>query len=70
MAARQGKKHHAAKMTEATVRAARKSHETGSWIVVDGRRQPVSVAALARKYGVSHQTMASLLARETWKHVQ
>jgi hypothetical protein len=70
MAANKGSKHHASKMTEATVRAARKSFENGSWIMLDGKRTPVSTSSLARKYGVSHQTMDSLLRRETWKHVQ
>jgi hypothetical protein len=70
MAARQGKNHHAAKLTEATVRAARKTYEKGSFVLVDGKREKVTVNALARKYGVSHQTMHSALKRQTWKHVQ
>lgn len=59
MAARQGAKHHAAKMTTAKVRQARKSYETGKW----------TIKALAEKYGVSHQSMHALLNRKTWKHV-
>lgn len=70
MSANKGSKHHAAKMTEATVRAARKTYETGSWVVIAGKRWPVNVNTLARKYGVSHQTMHALLKRETWQHVQ
>lgn len=69
MSAHKGAKHHAAKMTEAGVRAARKSYESGNFIVIDGKRSPVTVNSLARKYGVSHQTMHSILKRETWKHV-
>lgn len=69
MAARQGSDHHAAKMTPATVRAARKAHAKASWIVLDGKRHPVNANTLARKYGVTHQTMRSLLSGETWKHV-
>lgn len=69
MSARKGSKHHAAKMTDATVRAARKAYESGNFIVVDGKRASVTVNALARKYGVSHQTMHAILKRETWKHV-
>lgn len=69
MAANQGSKHHAAKMTDATVRAARKAYDNGSFIMVDGKRSPVTVNALARKYGVSHQTMHAIVKRQTWKHV-
>lgn len=69
MAAHKGAKHHAAKMTEATVRSARNSFENGNFIVIDGKRSPVTVNALARKYGVSHQTMHALLKRKTWGHV-
>lgn len=69
MAAHKGAKHHAAKMTEASVRAARNAYEHGNFILVDGKRSPVTVNALARKYGVSHQTMHAIVKRETWKHV-
>jgi hypothetical protein len=69
MAANKGAKHHAAKMTEAGVKAARKAYDNGSFIMVDGKRHPVTVNALARKYGVSHQTMHALLKRRTWQHV-
>ena len=70
MAANKGSEHHAAKMDEASVRAARKTFESGHWLVIGGKRWPVNVNTLARKYGVSHQTMRSLLHRETWQHVQ
>lgn len=59
MAARQGAKHHAAKMTTAKVRQARKSYGSGKW----------TIKALAEKYGVSRQSMHALLNRKTWKHV-
>jgi hypothetical protein len=70
MAASKGSKHHAAKMTEATVRAARRQYESASWLVIDGKRQPVNPSNLARKYGVSRETMVALLTRRTWGHVQ
>lgn len=69
MAARKGAQHHAAKMTEAKVKAAREAYAKASWIIVDGKRQPVNQATLARKYGVSHQAMRDLLHRHTWGHV-
>lgn len=69
MAAKSGRDHHNAKMTEATVKAARKTYATASWVVVDGKRQPVTAENLAKKYGVAKQTMWSLLQRKTWKHV-
>lgn len=56
MAARQGAKHHAAKMTTTKVRQARKSYATGKWTIV----------GLAEKYGVAHQTMYSILHHRTW----
>lgn len=59
MAAHQGAKHHAAKMTTAKVRQARKSYATGKW----------TARALAEKYGVAHQTMHAILKHKTWKHV-
>lgn len=70
MAANKGSKHHATKLTEADVRAARKTHASGKWMVVDGKRVPVTVAALARKYGISDQGMRNIVHRRTWKHVQ
>ena len=69
MPALQGTKHHAAKMTVAKVRAARKTFESGQYVLIEGKRLPVTVAALARKYGVAHQTMHAILNRTTWKHV-
>lgn len=77
MAAKKGTAHHLAKMTPATVRAARKTYrravEGGANIVIDGKRVPVTVNSLARKYGISHQSMRSLLNPQedwgTWKHV-
>jgi hypothetical protein len=70
MAANRGSKHHAAKMTEATVREARRKYESASWLVIDGKRQPVTPGTLAKKYGVSRETMVALLSRRTWGHVQ
>jgi hypothetical protein len=70
MPARKGSKHHAAKMTEATVRAARKAYANASWVMFDGKRHPVNASTLARKYGVTHQTMQAVLDGKTWKHVQ
>jgi hypothetical protein len=69
MAARTGSKHHAAKMTDATVRAARKAFAEASWVMVDGKRHPVNTSTLARKYGVTHQTMRAILTGKTWRHV-
>jgi hypothetical protein len=69
MAANKGSAHHASKMTEADVKAARKTYDTGKFIIVDGKRQPVTVNALARKYGVAHQTMHAIVKRKTWKHL-
>lgn len=69
MGAKKGAQHHAAKMTEATVKAARNTFENGKFLMVDGKRAPVTVNGLARKYGVSHQTMHAILKRKTWKHV-
>ena len=70
MAANKGSKHHNSKLTPATVRAARKAIEKGGEIVVGGKRVKTTVAALARKYGVTHQTMRSAIKGETWGHVQ
>ncbi len=70
MAARKGAKHHMAKMDAASVRAARDTFKNGSFIMVDGKRQPITVAALARKYGIAPQSMHSILKGDTWKHVR
>ncbi len=71
MAARTGSGHHNAKLTDRTVRAARKAYNGGSkFIVVNGERRPVNVRNLAEKYGVSHQSMHSALTGRTWKHVE
>ncbi|GGR51283.1 MULTISPECIES: hypothetical protein [Streptomyces] len=59
MAARQGAKHHAAKMTTAKVRQARKYYDAGKY----------TVAALAKKYAVSWTAMNMIVRRESWKHV-
>ena len=59
MPAQNGAKHHAAKMTTAKVRAARKAYDTGKW----------TLARLAEKYGVRPQTMHAIIKRRTWKHV-
>lgn len=70
MSAKKGAKHHNAKMTAATVRAARETYETGRWILVDGKRQPVNIKNLARKYGVSSQTMHAIIRGKTWTDVR
>lgn len=70
MVAHKGSKHHMAKLDEASVRAARRTFAEGSWVILDGKRHPVSASSLARKYGVAHQTMASILRGDTWRHVQ
>jgi len=59
MPARLGVKHHAAKMTTAKVKQARKSYDTGKW----------TISGLARKYEISHQAMWSIIRRKTWSHV-
>jgi uncharacterized protein YjcR len=59
MAAQHGAKHHAAKMTTAKVRAARKAYATGKW----------TYARLAEKYGVRPQTMHAIVTRKTWRDV-
>ena len=71
MSARKGTSHHGAKMTDKTVRAARRSYAArdSKQIVVDGKLATVSINSLARKYGVSHQTMFALIKGQTWKHV-
>lgn len=69
MPANKGSRHHAAKMTEVTVRAARRAAHRGGEIMVDGKRRTVTTSSLARKYGVTHQTMRSILMGETWRHV-
>lgn len=69
MSARPGSKHHAAKMTEAKVKAARKAFADASWLLVDGKRQPVNISTLAKKYGVSHQAMSDIVKGRSWRHV-
>lgn len=59
MTAKMGAKHHLAKMTNAKVRQARKSYDTGKW----------TIRALADKYGVAPQTMHAIVNRKTWRHV-
>lgn len=59
MPAKQGAKHHAAKLTAAKVKQARKSYATGKW----------TISALAEKYGVRNQTMWAIIRERTWKHV-
>ncbi len=68
MAARTGAKHHAAKMTVAKVRQARKLYESQARDKDTGRRK-WTMTSLAEKYGVAHQTMHAILSRKTWKHV-
>lgn len=59
MAARQGAKHHAAKLDAKKVRQARKTFDAGR----------ASVRQLAEKYGVAHQTMWAVVRRKTWTHI-
>lgn len=59
MAARQGAKHHSAKLTVAKVRQARKTYAGGK----------TTVRQLAEKYGVAHQTMWAAIKGQTWKNV-
>jgi hypothetical protein len=65
MAARQGTKHHMAKMTVAQVRQARKSYDLRD---ADGKRK-WSIPKLADKYGVSYTAMYLIINHRTWKHV-
>ncbi len=60
-----GTRHHSAKMTPAKVRQARKSYDVR---LKNGHRK-WTIAALARKYGISSPSMADILARRTWAHV-
>jgi hypothetical protein len=53
-----GSKHHAAKLTEAKVRAIRRSYGVGK-----------GTSVLALKYGVSHTTIRRVLQRTGWSHV-
>lgn len=55
----QGARHHAAKMTAAKVRQARKSYATGKW----------TISALAAKYGISRPSMSAIVHETTWKHL-
>lgn len=54
-----GVKHHAAKMTTAKVRQARKSFDAGK----------ATISQLARKYDISPPSMSDIVYRRTWKHV-
>lgn len=65
MSARQGTKHHSAKMTTAKVRQARKSYAVTD---ANGSRK-WTITALADKYGISYQAMWLILNNRTWKHV-
>lgn len=65
MAAKSGAKHHAAKMTAAKVRQARKSYEVRDR---NGKRK-WTIVGLAAKYGIAHQTMWAILSGQTWKSV-
>jgi hypothetical protein len=53
-----GEAHGAAKLTETDVRAIREGADAGA-----------TTAALARRHGVSDETVAKVLSRETWGHV-
>jgi hypothetical protein len=61
-----GTKHHSAKLNPAKVRQARKSYEVR---LKDGSRK-WTIAALARKYGVTRPVMAQAIRGETWAHVK
>lgn len=56
--ARRGEANHAAKLKASDVAEIRAAHRSGS-----------TLASLARRYGVSYQTVAFVVARTTWKHV-
>jgi Mg2+ and Co2+ transporter CorA len=58
----QGSKHHLAKLTEEIVADAR------VWYYDEP--DPISMAELARHYGVSASTMEKALRGHTWKHVK
>jgi hypothetical protein len=66
MPAKQGAKHHAAKLTIAQVRQVRKSYA-----VIDSKtgKRKWTIKALADKYGVAHQTMWAIVHHKTWTHV-
>lgn len=53
-----GEGHHRAKMTAGKVRTMR-----GMWAAGTSMRE------LARRFGVTHQNVAAIVARKTWKHV-
>lgn len=53
-----GVEHHSARMTPATVRAARLAHRMGE-----------TCASLARKYDLDHSSMKKIIDRVSWKHV-
>lgn len=57
-----GSKHVHSKLKEEDVR----------WILTHYKKQDLEFGcmALARKYGVSHQTMDEVIKRKTWKHIQ
>lgn len=65
MPAMSGAKHHAAKMTTAKVRSARKAYATTT---PDGKRK-WTIKQLAEKHGISVPSMHAILRRESWKHV-
>lgn len=58
----QGERHGEAKLTEEIVRYCRKNYTP--------RHREFGAAALARKYGVTPQTIFYLLCRHTWAHVK
>lgn len=53
-----GERHHNAKLTEADVREIRRLFAAGA-----------ACRALARRYGLSRNTMTNVVRGETWKHV-
>lgn len=57
------------KLTDATVREARETYERARY-AIEHIHAHYSVAALARKYGVSTGAMEKALNYTTWGHVQ
>ena len=58
-----------AKMTEETVRQARRDHIEGRRIIQEAQRR-YSVQGLADRYGISKAAMEKILSRQTWEHVE
>lgn len=60
-----GVHNHKAKLTEEQVREIRAS----GWTPENNPHKAISAPKLARKYGVSHQTILGVLRGEFWKHL-